>query len=588
MITGGAGTGERLSTHVRLPFVMRCLLVSIVHSCNSGTNLRKTLEKAWKWSKSQREVAKTIDASISEDTVRKWQKMVADYKQDKSKPNPFEEREIGAFFLPSVRLHLTSSAAVSFTSVRSEFLQEESDAQKRGAIQLHETTASAFLRQALDIEEKQYVHLQLEPMAPVSPVQRRVLRSRHRTASSSSVYQRESLQDQRRSLTHAIDNLRSPQRVYMPGCSTLLDDVDPELIIDAPESVKLWLPSALPSISRDTWCTSGLPVLEFRLRYAQAADALDHLRRLRRLVRGLVLQAKKHPSPTQRTMTRSQSVWEGLDVRVAQVSARYRDARTALLRLHPSGGWAKFFLELKKEDVRGPAREEDDPSESRFIPSWIWTLRAPQTPPDLPGSPPSTTTTDLAQTSPPINGSASNSVNSINVSTEEVEEYMLVDWARAQERAKRFEEEVELCAEEMRRTLSFFSWSASEWDKRAEERANSKNPPSDNVLQGLRAYAHRRSAMFRDMIKVFVNDWHSSLQPKGLGGEWLARYSTLITPQRGRNTIPSIIPLIPEDNFKDDILSDQDEPLEPLADVTTEQEAGSQLREDFLQIMADG
>ena len=277
----------------------------------------------------------------------------------------------------------------------------------------------------------------------------------------------------------------------MPGCSTLLNDVDPELVIDAPELVKLWLPSALPSISRDIWCTGGLPVPEFRLRYVQATDTLDHLRRLQRLVRGLILQAKKHPSPTQRTMMRSQSIWEGLDARVAQVSARYRDARTALLCLHPSGGWAKFFLELKKEDIRGPAREEDDPSESRFIPSWIWTLRAPPTPPDLPGSPPSTTTPpDLAQISPPINGSASNDNNGINISAKEVEDHMLVDWARAQEHAKHFEEEVELCVEEMRRTLSFFSWSASEWDKRAKERANSKNLPSDNVLQGLRAYAH--------------------------------------------------------------------------------------------------
>ena len=94
--------------------------------------------------------------------------------------------------------------------------------------------------------------------------------------------------------------------------------------------------------------------------------------------------------------------------------------------------------------------------------------------------------------------------------------------------------------------------------------------------------------MFWDMIKVFVNDWHSSLQPKGLGGRWLACYSTLIIPKRGWNTIPSIIPLIPEDNADDDILSDQDEPLEQLADGTTEQEAGSQVHKDFLQIMADG
>ena len=54
------------------------------------------------------------------------------------------------------------------------------------------------------------------------------------------------------------------------------------------------------------------------------------------------------------------------------------------------------------------------------------------------------------------------------VSEKEIEEYMLVDWAKAHERAKRFEEEVELCVEEMRRTLLFFSWKASEWERRAE------------------------------------------------------------------------------------------------------------------------
>ena len=69
----------------------------------------------------------------------------------------------------------------------------------------------------------------------------------------------------------------------MPGCSALLDDIDPAAVIDSPQLVALWLPSALPAASRDVWCVSGLPVLEFQLRYAQATDALDQLRRLRRL-----------------------------------------------------------------------------------------------------------------------------------------------------------------------------------------------------------------------------------------------------------------------------------------------------------------
>ena len=61
------------------------------------------MEKAWKWSKAQREVANTLNASVSEGIVCKWQKMVSKYKQDKRKPNPFEEIEIGEFFVTHVQ-----------------------------------------------------------------------------------------------------------------------------------------------------------------------------------------------------------------------------------------------------------------------------------------------------------------------------------------------------------------------------------------------------------------------------------------------------------------------------------------------------
>lgn len=48
--------------------------------------------------------------------------------------------------------------AASLTSLRREFLQEESDARKHGVTYLHETTPMTFLRRALDVEEKQYVY----------------------------------------------------------------------------------------------------------------------------------------------------------------------------------------------------------------------------------------------------------------------------------------------------------------------------------------------------------------------------------------------------------------------------------------------
>jgi hypothetical protein len=97
--------------------------------------------------------------------------------------------------------------------------------------------------------------------------------------------------------------------------------------------------------------------------------------------------------------------------------------------------------------------------------------------------------------------------------------------------------------------------------------------------------------MFQGLIKVFVNDWYGCLEPKRLGAEWLADYSTLIAPQKGRHTIPSIIPpILKQDhvNTNDDMVSDQDEVLEEPAEVTTEQDANSQIHNDFVQIMAEG
>lgn len=67
---------------------------------NTGVLLRKTLEKAWKWSKAQREVATSLDATISKGTLLRWTKMVTDYKKDSSKPNPFRDLETSKQFFP--------------------------------------------------------------------------------------------------------------------------------------------------------------------------------------------------------------------------------------------------------------------------------------------------------------------------------------------------------------------------------------------------------------------------------------------------------------------------------------------------------
>ena len=162
----------------------------------------------------------------------------------------------------------------------------------------------------------------------------------------------------------------------------------------------------------------------------------------------------------------------------ACVAARYHDTRIALLRLDPKGAWKRYIQELKHEDMQGPYEEDTESKGVNFIPSWIWTVHAPPPPPD--STPPSNN----------LQTSGTTTVNPVSPATpdpddevrdEEVEEYVRVDWAKAQERTKCFEEEIALTVEDMRHTLVFFAWKVKEWECLTELRANATNKPTHSL-----------------------------------------------------------------------------------------------------------
>ena len=82
---------------------------------------------------------------------------------------------------------------------------------------------------------------------------------------------------QRRALSKNIAGLHVPQHLYMPVSQPYINSIDPVLLTDCPERIKLWLPSAFPPSSLHAHCTDGLPELEYRLHCAQAADALHDI-----------------------------------------------------------------------------------------------------------------------------------------------------------------------------------------------------------------------------------------------------------------------------------------------------------------------
>ena len=330
------------------------------------------------------------------------------------------------------------------------------------------------------------------------------------------------LVERRKHLAKSIRDFRVVQKVYMPGLSHLLDNADDDSRLDTnPELFKLMLPSQLSPDDRQSWCLPGLSALETRFRYAQADDALAEIRRLRRLFQGLLNQNKKHINNSQHTMTRAKATFERYKTRITLFATQYRHARRSLAALDPNGEiaeWTTRFLELRDTDISGPGKDDDGTSEGHTVSSWIW----------------------LVPTSAePLNGDTNNAgesdLSQRAASGEEVAVSIRAHWARCQARAERYEEEVQLTLEEMRRTLKFFEWKSDRWLTSQDQRTTSETAPDLQVQHGLRAYAHRQAAMYSSLVKIFADHWRKFLAEHSLGLDWLCEYP--VTPPPATSSV---------------------------------------------------
>jgi len=268
----------------------------------------------------------------------------------------------------------------------------------------------------------------------------------------------------------------------MPG---VLDDGVSKLgLREKAESVKLWLPSHLDTAERNSLCLGSVIASEKELRFGQLHDTLDELRRARRIRRGLITFHKVQlTGEGQKTQTRSRAVVSTIQERINRAVQRYRAARNALLQLDPSGSWQDLYPVLDDRDNRGPGKEPEEVSASNglYAPSWIWL------------SNPNATAGDPAKST---------------ISPDEVNEDMRVEWAQCVARADRWEEEVILLQEEMRRVVHFLRWKSKDWVSKAEARAGVVAPV---VLSGLSAYARKQASVFHDLAIRFCQRWRSNL-----------------------------------------------------------------------------
>lgn len=206
------------------------------------------------------------------------------------------------------------------------------------------------------------------------------------------------------------------------------------------------------------------------------------------------MKTQVHIADTQKT--RNRALYDRINIKLSAAVSTYRLARAAVATLAPNeefGRWKEQLQELQKTDVRGPGQEEPERSTSRYIQSWIWT-------------------------------SAPHPSTSPSVEDPDLHAALRTEWCKAQERASRYEEEVELVIEEMRRTLAFFQWIAKEWDLRATSLPFGDSALDITTVAGIAAYAHKQASTYRRMVSIFVNDWYPLLEQTSGNLSWLKEY----------------------------------------------------------------
>jgi hypothetical protein len=162
--------------------------------------------------------------------------------------------------------------------------------------------------------------------------------------------------------------------------------------------------------------------------------------------------------------------------------------------------WSKRLRRLKNDDIRGPYASDDnsdlqatlsarprDTAGGRRPASWIWTLRG---------------------------------------AGEEPTEQVRVHWTKMISYAERWEEELTMLPEEMRRTFAYFEWEAKWWRKQAARR----RVEQPLLASALHAYAYRQAAIREKRIASFAQIWIPLLErhTDRLDSDWISPYQGLV------------------------------------------------------------
>ncbi|EIW84486.1 hypothetical protein CONPUDRAFT_40308, partial [Coniophora puteana RWD-64-598 SS2] len=419
---------------------------------NMGTTLQRRLLLAVEAHAAHRDALLVFDDSISASVRDAWNTMKVAWESDKKKPNPYS----------------ATRKSISEVDVRAQL----TEAEKHIPFLPHDISPSIFVKLAIDLEEKQ-----------------RRIRTDVRRVKELTAEERAQLEQRRSNLHRDVVKFREIQIIYMPGINALMATKDNNADTKV-EDEKLWLASELDETERKI-CTHNVDQVELKLREAQCHSTLDK-------IRGMV-QTRYHFTTYrnlnirgQRETTRAYKLVHDYNRRIDAEKIKYQEAYKALLALSGPNGPARGLQTLTTNDIRAlcePLIQADTPrrrqrdmqkglGEGYRTVSWIWTTRGPIDPDWESG--------------------------------QESDEDLRIEWLKACARKTRWEEEVALLKEEMRRVRAFLEYRAGWW----ESHAMLGSPDADAgvlsrqaIAEGVRAHALRQAHQQRRLQAEFTRLW---------------------------------------------------------------------------------
>ncbi|KAJ7738811.1 hypothetical protein B0H16DRAFT_1465657 [Mycena metata] len=418
-----------------------------------------------------------------EGELRDWDALIREWEQDPlgAVINPFDYPAVEAETMADVMKRISE--------------EDHARVVKDGAGAL-QVKPAGFLLAGIDIQEDQLAV---------------ALEAKRRTRTT---IQATDLQRKRTVLLGKVAALQDVQNIYMPGLHQWIAQQEPALPApdnSKPETIKIFLPSALPAAVRETVCLPELTQNEDNLRQAQAGDALRELRSNLR-TRTFAHQFKRKHMGGQGMYTKSQSLQDGIEDRIRSAGARYRAAWAGLLALRGPGKWQTALQELRPEDVRGineramNDEEKEDNRKARLLAGLTGDGSGDVD--EYGESIPLTVLFNL-ETGEGTRQSSWLWYSAMGVGEVDADGKLhadiRVEWSKARARADRWREEVVLVEEEMRRTIEYCRWKARWWEERLELRRD----VAPALAEGLRAYGLEQVARER----AWAASWDARWRP---------------------------------------------------------------------------